>query len=34
MPEFLHKRADFANLLRIVAERDGITPILVEKDYQ
>lgn len=33
MPEFLHKRADFAALLRIVAERDGITPTLVEKDY-
>jgi predicted nucleotidyltransferase component of viral defense system len=33
MPEFLHKRADFADLLRIVADRDGITPTLVEKDY-
>jgi len=33
MPEFLHKRADFGDLLRIVAERDGITPTLVEKDY-
>lgn len=33
MPEFLHKRTDFADLLRIVAERDSITPTLVEKDY-
>lgn len=33
MPEFLHKRADFSGLLRIIAERDGITPTLVEKDY-
>lgn len=33
MPEFLHKRADFGDLLRIVAERDSITPTLVEKDY-
>lgn len=33
MPEFLHKRADFSDLLNIVAERDGITPSLVEKDY-
>lgn len=33
MPEFLHQRADFADLLRIVAERDSITPTLVEKDY-
>lgn len=33
MPEFLHERADFSDLLNIVAERDGITPTLVEKDY-
>lgn len=33
MPEFLHKRADFPGLLRIIAERDSITPTLVEKDY-
>lgn len=33
MSEFLHNRADFAGLLLIVAERDGITPTLVEKDY-
>ena len=33
MPEFLHQRADFADLLRIVADRDSITPTLVEKDY-
>ena len=33
MSEFLHKRRDFADLLQIVAERDCITPSLVEKDY-
>jgi predicted nucleotidyltransferase component of viral defense system len=33
MPDFLHKRADFSDLLNIVAERDAITPTLVEKDY-
>ncbi len=32
-PEFLHRRADFSGLLRIIAERDSITPTLVEKDY-
>lgn len=26
MSEFLHRRSDFSGLLRIIAERDGITP--------
>jgi hypothetical protein len=33
MPEFLHKRKDFSDLLSVVADRNGITPTLVEKDY-
>ncbi len=33
MSEYLHKRADFAALLNLIASRDGITPTLVEKDY-
>lgn len=33
MPEYLHKRADFSDLLNLIASRDGITPTLVEKDY-
>jgi hypothetical protein len=33
MPQFLHRRADFVDLLNVVTERDGITPTLVEKDY-
>lgn len=33
MPDLLHRRADFSELLRIVAERNGITPTLIEKDY-
>ncbi|MCA9801291.1 MAG: nucleotidyl transferase AbiEii/AbiGii toxin family protein [Cyanobacteria bacterium HKST-UBA02] len=33
MSEFLHRRADFSDLLRIVTEQTGITPTLVEKDY-
>ena len=33
MPELPHKRADFADLLRIVAERESITPTLVAKDH-
>ncbi|MBU6455863.1 MAG: nucleotidyl transferase AbiEii/AbiGii toxin family protein [Cyanobacteria bacterium REEB67] len=33
MPEFLHKRADFKDLLALVATNEGITPTLVEKDY-
>ena len=31
--EFLHRRSDFANLIRIVAEEREIVPALVEKDY-
>lgn len=33
MTEFLHERRDFAQLIAIVAERRGIDPVLVEKDY-
>jgi hypothetical protein len=33
MSDFLHKRKDFEDLLNVVANRDGITPTLVEKDY-
>lgn len=33
MPDFLHNRDDFADLLRIVAGEEGIDPALVEKDY-
>lgn len=33
MPDFLHNRDDFADLLRIVAEEKGVIPALVEKDY-
>lgn len=33
MPDFLHNRDDFADLLRIVAGEEGIGPALVEKDY-
>jgi hypothetical protein len=32
-PDFLHKHAQFADLIRIVAEDQGISPALVEKDY-
>lgn len=31
--DFLHKRDDFSDLLRIVAVEKGIEPALVEKDY-
>lgn len=33
MADFLHERADFAQLIAIVAEQRGIDPVLVEKDY-
>jgi hypothetical protein len=33
MPEFLHNRSDFGDLLNLVASNEGITPTLVEKDY-
>lgn len=33
MPNFLHDRSDFKELLAIVAEQRGIDPVLVEKDY-
>lgn len=32
-PDFLHNHPQFADLIRIVAEDQGITPALVEKDY-
>lgn len=32
-PDFLHNHRDFPDLLRIVGERMGIAPVLVEKDY-
>lgn len=32
-PIFLHDHQDFPELVRIVADREGIEPILVEKDY-
>ena len=31
--EFLHNHRQFADLIRIVAEAQGIAPALVEKDY-
>ena len=33
MPDFLHARRDFDQLLAIVADERGIDPMLVEKDY-
>ena len=33
MPDFLHTRSDFSELLAIVADQRGIDPVLVEKDY-
>lgn len=32
-PPFLHEHVDFGDLLRIVADRLSIDPVLVEKDY-
>jgi hypothetical protein len=32
-PEYLHNHADFPDLIRIVADEQGINPALVEKDY-
>lgn len=33
MPEFLHNRRDFEQLLAVVADQRGLDPMLVEKDY-
>ncbi|MBT9553976.1 MAG: nucleotidyl transferase AbiEii/AbiGii toxin family protein [Hydrogenophaga sp.] len=33
MPEFLHERRDFDQLLAVVADARGLDPSLVEKDY-
>jgi hypothetical protein len=33
MPEFLHVRRDFGQLLALVADERGLDPMLVEKDY-
>lgn len=33
MPDFLHDRADFGQLLALVADERGLDPMLVEKDY-
>ncbi len=33
MPEFLHARSDFGDLLNLVASNEAITPTLIEKDY-
>jgi hypothetical protein len=33
MPEFLHERRDFGQLLSVVADERRIDPVLVEKDY-
>ncbi len=32
-PVFLHEQAHFSQLLRNAADRHGLTPFLVEKDY-
>jgi len=29
----LHERSDFSDLIRIVADEQGLLPALVEKDY-
>jgi hypothetical protein len=31
--DYLHNHPEFADLIRIVAEEEGIDPALVEKDY-
>lgn len=33
MPDFLHERRDFGQLLTLVADERGLDPMLVEKDY-
>lgn len=33
MTDYLHRHPEFAELLRIVGDRLGIIPALVEKDY-
>jgi len=33
MPEFLHARRDFGQLVSLVAAERGVDPVLVEKDY-
>lgn len=33
MADFLHQRADFADLINLVGDENKITPTLVEKDY-
>lgn len=33
MPDFLHDRRDFGQLIAIIADERGIDPVLVEKDY-
>lgn len=33
MPDFLHARRDFGQLLALVADERGLDPMLVEKDY-
>jgi hypothetical protein len=32
-PDYLHNHPDFPDLIRIVAEKKGVDPALVEKDY-
>ena len=33
MPDFLHERKDFDQLLALVADERGLDPVLAEKDY-
>ena len=33
MPDLLHARSDFSELVAIVADQRGVDPVLVEKDY-